>query len=93
MTSEEFKTMVAATTLLLLRWGIRYVPVGMRSVVGILLMIVGVFGFLPIIGFWMIPVGLGFIALDIPWTRQHIHNWMDRLEYRIERSDSLASGA
>ncbi len=86
LTSEELKRMVAATTLLLLRWGIRHVPVGVRSVVGILLMIAGVFGFLPIIGFWMVPLGLGFIALDIPWTRQHILDWMARLEMRLEQA-------
>ena len=32
----------------------------------ILLIIGGMFGFLPILGFWMIPVGLLLIALDIP---------------------------
>ncbi len=86
LTSEELKVMVAAITLVLLRWGIRHVPVGVRSVVGILLMIAGVFGFLPIIGFWMIPLGLAFIALDIPWTRQHILDWMGRLERRVEQA-------
>ena len=85
LTSEELKVMVAAITLLLLRWGIRRVPVGVRSIVGILLMIAGVFGFLPIVGVWMIPLGLAFIGLDIPWTRHHIHNWMGRLEKRVEQ--------
>ncbi len=78
--------MVAATTLRLLRWGNLRVPVGVRSVVGVLLMAAGVFGFLPIIGFWMFPLGLAFVALDIPWTRQHIHNWMERLEKRVEQA-------
>ena len=78
--------MVATTTLRLLRWGNLRVPVGVRSVVGVLLMTAGVFGFLPIIGFWMFPLGLAFVALDIPWTRQHIHNWMERLEKRVEQA-------
>lgn len=77
--------MVATTTLRLLQWGNRRVPVGVRSVVGVFLMVAGVFGFLPIVGFWMFPLGLAFVALDIPWTRQHIHDWMGRLEKRIER--------
>ena len=47
-------------------------------------MIGGVFGFLPIIGFWMFPLGLAFIALDIPWTRHRIHDWMDRLKARAQ---------
>ncbi len=78
--------MVANSTLRLLRWGNRRVPVGVRSVIGIFLMVAGVFGFLPIIGFWMFPIGLAFVALDIPWTRQHIHDWMERLEKRVERT-------
>lgn len=77
--------MVATTTLRLLRWGNRRVPVGVRSVIGVFLMVAGVFGFLPIIGFWMFPIGLAFVALDIPWTRQHIHDWMERLEERLAR--------
>lgn len=84
LTSEELKIMVASTTLRLLRWGNRRVPVGVRSVVGVFLMVAGVFGFLPIIGFWMFPLGLAFVALDIPWTRQHIHDWMEQLEKRLE---------
>ena len=74
---------IAKTTLRTLRWGERRVPVGIRSLVGILLMIGGVFGFLPIVGFWMLPLGIAFIALDIPWTRHHIHDWMVRLERRL----------
>lgn len=77
--------MVATTTLRLLQWGNRRVPVGVRSVIGVFLMLAGVFGFLPIVGFWMFPLGLAFVALDIPWTRKHIHDWMDRLEKRVKR--------
>lgn len=76
---------IAKTTLRTLQWGERHVPVGIRSLVGILLMVGGVFGFLPIVGFWMLPLGLAFIALDIPWTRHHIHDWMTRLEERLGR--------
>ena len=50
-----------------------------RSVVGVLFMIGGVFGFLPVLGFWMLPLGAAFIALDIPPMRKRIHDWMERL--------------
>jgi hypothetical protein len=56
------------------------VPVGVRSLVGLLFLVGGVFGFLPILGFWMIPLGLAFIALDVPFTRQRILDWMQRLK-------------
>ena len=80
---RSLRRRIAKTTLRTLRWGERHVPVGVRSLVGILLMVGGVFGFLPIVGFWMLPLGLAFIALDIPWTRHHIHDWMTRLEERL----------
>lgn len=43
----------------------RRVPPGLRLVVGLLLILGGVFGFLPVLGFWMIPLGLGVAALDV----------------------------
>ena len=81
--------MVAAITVLLLRWGIHRVPFGVRSVVGVLLMIAGVFGFLPIIGFWLFPIGAAFVALDIPWTRHHVQDWMERLEKWLEQATTV----
>ncbi len=51
----------------------RRVPPGLRLVVGLLLILGGVLGFLPVLGFWMIPLGLGVAALDIKpllaWVR------------------------
>lgn len=37
-----------------------------RLPMGGLLVIGGVFGFLPILGFWMLPLGLIMIARDVP---------------------------
>jgi hypothetical protein len=59
-------------------WGQKNVPPGARSVLGILLIIGGCFGFLPILGFWMIPLGGAFIALDIPPLRRRLLAWLDR---------------
>ncbi|WP_425091224.1 hypothetical protein [Tropicimonas sp. S265A] len=49
----------------------RVVPPGFRWLVGVLLMLGGVLGFLPILGFWMIPLGLAVAALDVMplWRR------------------------
>ena len=41
------------------------VPPGLRLVLGLLLIIGGIFGFLPVLGFWMIPLGIAVAALDI----------------------------
>ncbi len=47
------------------------VPPGLRLVLGILLIIGGIFGFLPVLGFWMIPLGVAVAALDVTplWRR------------------------
>lgn len=49
----------------MLLWVGRRVPPGLRLWVGFVLMIGGMLGFLPVLGFWMIPLGLAIAALDI----------------------------
>jgi hypothetical protein len=39
---------------------------------GILLVIGGVFSFLPVLGFWMLPFGLFLLAIDIPFLRRPV---------------------
>lgn len=41
------------------------VPPGLRFILGLLLIAGGILGFLPILGFWMIPLGVAVAALDI----------------------------
>ena len=43
-----------------------------RVPVGLLLIIFGVFGFLPVLGFWMVPLGVLLLAQDIPFLRRPI---------------------
>lgn len=40
-------------------------PPGARLPVGLLLMVGGVFGFLPVLGFWMIPLGAAVALIDL----------------------------
>jgi hypothetical protein len=61
-----------------IRWGDCHIPRGLRSVSGVLLICGGVVGFLPILGFWMVPAGLAMIALDIPAWRARVLDWCDR---------------
>lgn len=51
-------------------WVRRNIPRGLRIVVGGLLIIGGTFGFLPILGFWMIPLGIMIAAMDIRLYRR-----------------------
>ena len=54
----------------------RYVPPVARGLAGAVLIVLGIFGFLPILGFWMIPLGLAVLATDVPplkrWFRKEL---------------------
>jgi len=54
----------------------RYVPPVVRGLIGLVLIFLGILGFLPILGFWMIPLGLAVLATDIPplkrWFRKEL---------------------
>jgi len=50
-----------------------------RVLVGILLIFGGVLGFLPILGFWMIPLGLLVLSVDFPVVRKFRRNQEVRL--------------
>ncbi len=43
----------------------RHLPPGARLLVGLALILGGLFGFLPVLGFWMLPLGVAVAALDI----------------------------
>lgn len=48
----------------------RFLPPGTRLPVGLLLIVGGIFGFLPVLGFWMLPLGIAVAALDLgPFLR------------------------
>ena len=42
----------------------------MRIASGAALVVGGIFGFLPVLGFWMIPTGLLVLSYDIPSVRR-----------------------
>ena len=66
-----------------LAWGYRTLPSGIRSVLGMLFIIAGIFGLLPLLGFWMIPLGGLLIALDIPPLRRSL---VSRLRTRWKKA-------
>ena len=51
-------------------------PPGVRGVAGVSLMIGGVLGFLPVLGFWMFPAGLALLSLDVPPLRRRLDRWL-----------------
>jgi len=46
-----------------------------RTVLGIALICGGILGFLPILGFWMIPVGLIVLSRDFASVRRWRRKW------------------
>lgn len=58
-------------------WGQDNIWFGLRSILGLVFIAGGILGFLPVLGFWMIPLGLVLISLDIPplrrWLRSRLH--------------------
>jgi len=53
----------------------------LRIPVGSLLTVGGIFGFLPLVGFWMLPLGLALLADDVPplrLVRSRILDWVER---------------
>ncbi len=62
------------------------VPPGVRAPLGLLLIVGGVFGFLPVLGFWMIPLGIVVLAMDVAPLLRTI------AEPREKRSSKRRSG-
>ena len=55
-----------------------------RIVAGILLVLLGVVGFLPILGFWMVPLGLLLLAQDITFLRRPVVRAIEWCERKWE---------
>jgi hypothetical protein len=72
-----------------LRFAGRDVPLpqtrAFRIALGIALMLGGLAGFLPILGFWMVPLGLLVLSVDMPFVRRarrRLAVWWGRLRGR-----------
>jgi hypothetical protein len=60
-----------------------------RLGMGILLVAGGLLGFLPVLGFWMIPLGLLVLSVDLPAIRR----WRRKLTLWWHRDRKSANGA
>ncbi len=59
--------------------GIPYPAV--RIGIGIAMLLGGVLWFLPVLGIWMVPLGIAVLAIDIPWMRpinRGMRRWIKR---------------
>lgn len=55
---------------------IRVVPYHGRTLIGIALLLGGLLWFLPVLGLWMIPLGLLVLSTNFPWARRGYLNIM-----------------
>lgn len=66
-----------------LDWVRTTVPPGARFGMGVLLIIGGVLGFLPVLDFWMIPLGVAVALLDV----NQLRNWWRKRAGRQDKSE------
>ncbi|WP_157019246.1 hypothetical protein [Mesorhizobium xinjiangense] len=63
---------------------------GLRVGLGVMLIVLGIFGFLPVLGFWMIPLGLLVLSYEFHLVRRMrrrgIVHW-ERRKGRRKRRD------
>jgi hypothetical protein len=59
-------------------------PSGMliRLPLGLLFIVGGFFSFLPLLGFWMLPLGILLIAVDVPPVRRWVIRTWPKIEAR-----------
>ncbi len=64
-----------------------------RIIIGVLLVVGGILGFLPILGFWMVPLGLLILSQDLPYVRRKRRRlaiwWARRQRARQARSGGI----
>ena len=55
-----------------------------RVPIAIMLIAAGFVGFLPILGFWMIPLGLALLALDVPFLHRPVARMVGWIAGKLE---------
>jgi len=46
------------------------------------MMAAGIVGFLPVLGFWMFPLGVALVISDVPPLRRRLENWLNETRRR-----------
>jgi hypothetical protein len=68
-----------------IRWLRKPSSFWIRLLVALLFVLGGVFSFLPILGLWMLPLGLLFIAQDVPILQTPLANALRWIESKWKR--------
>ena len=77
---EQFERRLPESMRGLVRW-LRKPGSGLvRVPLGIVLILCGFVGFLPLLGFWMVPLGFLVLAIDVPLVRPPLIKLLDWVE-------------
>ncbi|MEX0751716.1 MAG: hypothetical protein WD073_02170 [Xanthobacteraceae bacterium] len=79
---ERFERRLPGFAAGFVRWTRQPGSTWVRMPLGIVLISGGIFGFLPIVGFWMLPLGLMVLAKDVPPLRPPLARMLDWIERR-----------
>jgi hypothetical protein len=66
-----------------------------RIPIGLILIVAGIVGFLPLLGFWMVPLGLLLMAQDVPFLRRPTARgllWLERKWAQWKGRDTSSGG-
>jgi hypothetical protein len=69
-----------------IRWLRKPSSFAARLVVAVLLILGGIFSFLPVLGIWMLPLGLLLIAQDVPFLQKPLVTVLAWIEEKWERA-------
>jgi hypothetical protein len=58
----------------------------LRILIGIGLIVLGIFGFLPVLGFWMVPLGLLVLSYEFHLVRRLRRRFVVRWQKRRQRT-------
>ncbi|QYX58224.1 hypothetical protein K1T73_07650 [Roseovarius sp. SCSIO 43702] len=61
-----------------LAWIRMRVPFGLRFLMGVLLIIGGILSFLPVLGLWMLPLGVAVAALDVKPVMRRLRRYRNK---------------
>jgi hypothetical protein len=96
---EELNAAIARLAGLLPAWAARIVnwlegpsSAFVRVPLAILLIVGGFIGFLPILGFWMIPLGLALLAQDVPFLQRPMTRLLNWASDKLERHQRPPGG-
>jgi hypothetical protein len=77
---DRFEQRLPAGIARFVRWARKPSSLFLRVPLALLLIAGGIVGFLPILGFWMVPLGLVLIAQDVPFLRPPLARFLAWIE-------------